>query len=202
MNLYDRILGHPFVYDRIRPLVVGGIDLAPLYNALQATDDDVILDVGCGTGNALNYLHRFRQYWGFDIDDVAVSHARRTFANRTGAVFRTKLLDANDLRTLDPTCVVMGGLLHHLATPDVMALLGMLRRSLNLRRAVTQDIVYLPGKPVSNFFARLDRGRHCRSRDGYETLAKDAGFRLVSSSIVPSHPTRGRVQYLIMTLEP
>jgi hypothetical protein len=67
---------------------------------------------------------------------------------------------------------------------------------------VTQDIVYLEGETVSNFFARLDRGRHCRWRRQYESLVTRSGFRLVTSSVVRSHPTSGRARYLIMALEP
>ena len=78
----------------------------------------------------------------------------------------------------------------------------MLAGSKALRRIVTQDIVYLPGEPVSNFFARLDRGRFCRRRDEYEALVTQAGFRVLSSSIVRSHPTPGRAKYLNMALEP
>ena len=48
MKLYQRILGDPFVYDRIRPLVVGGSDWSPLYRNLAVEPSDVILDVGCG----------------------------------------------------------------------------------------------------------------------------------------------------------
>jgi hypothetical protein len=29
MSLYQRILGHPFVFNQIRPLFVGGIDWSP-----------------------------------------------------------------------------------------------------------------------------------------------------------------------------
>ena len=31
MNLYQRVLGTPFVYNHVRPLVVGGIDWTPFY---------------------------------------------------------------------------------------------------------------------------------------------------------------------------
>src|SRR3954470_15225895 len=76
MSLYQRLLGIPFVYDRVRPFVVGGIDMSPLFRNLQARRDDVILDVGCGTGMALDYLDGFAAYHGFDTDEVAIGFAR------------------------------------------------------------------------------------------------------------------------------
>jgi hypothetical protein len=54
--LYRKILGHPFVYDQIRPRVVGGIEMGPLYDLLAPDATRVILDVGCGTGDALRHL--------------------------------------------------------------------------------------------------------------------------------------------------
>jgi cyclopropane fatty-acyl-phospholipid synthase-like methyltransferase len=202
MNLYNRVLGNPFVYNTIRPLVVGGIDLSSLYKTLEVTDQDIVLDVGCGTGDALNYLDGFQQYWGFDIDEVAVSYAKKHFGSKHGVVFQTKLLEKTDIRQIQPSRVVLAGLLHHLSDHEVGGLFSMLASSPNLRRVVTQDIAYLSSELVSNFFAWLDRGRFCRRPREYEALVKDAGFEVVFSSIVRSHPVRGRVKYLIMALEP
>ena len=202
MNLYNRILGNPFVYNTIRPLVVGGIDLSTLYGALDISAQDIILDVGCGTGDALTYLDGFGQYWGFDIDEVAITCARNRFGKKPDVVFQTKLLETSDVDRIKPTRVVLAGLLHHLDDQEVIGLFSILARSPSLRRIVTQDIVYLPGELVSNFFARLDRGRFCRKPNEYETLARDAGFDVVYSSIVRSHPTSGRVKYLVMTMAP
>src|SRR4029453_8754609 len=65
MSLYQRILGHPFVFNRIRPVFVGGIDWKPLYEALDAGPDSVVLDVGWGPGIAPNNLEGFREITGF-----------------------------------------------------------------------------------------------------------------------------------------
>lgn len=202
MSLYSRILGNPFIYNTIRPLVVGGIDLSSLYDALEITAEDIVLDVGCGTGDALNYIRGFKKYWGFDIDHLAVSYARNRFGANRDVVFCNKLLENKDVDEIQPTRVVLAGLLHHLADHEVQGLFSTLIKSSNLSRLVTQDIVYLPGELVSNFFARIDRGRYCRSQKEYEALVESAGFTVVCSSIVRSHPTRGRAKYLIMSIEP
>src|SRR5207244_492249 len=68
MRLYERILGHPFVYDHVRPRVVGGIDMSPVYDRLGAGAGSSVLDIGCGTGDALNYLHAVERYVGIDLD--------------------------------------------------------------------------------------------------------------------------------------
>jgi len=65
-----------------------------------------------------------------------------------------------------PTHVVMVGLLHQLADAEAERLLGKLNRCDSVRRVVTLDIVYLPGRWFNNLLAFLDRGRHCRAREG------------------------------------
>ncbi|MEO8902268.1 MAG: class I SAM-dependent methyltransferase [Polyangiaceae bacterium] len=201
MNLYQRALGTPFVYNRIRPLVVGGIDMSPFYDRVQATPEDVVLDVGCGTGDALKYLKGFARYEGIDTDEVAIGFARATFGTRPSVTFRCQMCRSEDVVAIQPSAVLLCGLLHHLSDDQALDLLAAIRASTRLRRIVTSDIVFLDGEPVSNLLARLDRGKFCRRREGFEGLVRSAGLRVVESAIVRSHPTRGLAKYLMMTLE-
>ena len=202
MSLYDRILGHPFVYNHIRPRVVGGIDMSPVYDRLGADAGSSVLDVGCGTGDALNYLRALERYVGVDVDPIAIRHARERFGSRVEARFELKRLEPDDVAALAPTHVVMAGLLHHVSDDEALALLRMLRTSPRLRRVVTQDIVFLPGEWLNNVLAALDRGRFCRWQEQYERLVARGDLALIDSAIVPSSPQGGRVKYLVMTSEP
>ena len=42
--------------------------MTAFYESLEAEASDVIVDVGCGTGDALRYLPSFKSYHGFDVD--------------------------------------------------------------------------------------------------------------------------------------
>lgn len=202
MSLYSRILGHPFVYNEIRPRVVGGIDLSPVFARLGAKAGDTILDLGCGTGDALNYLDDFDSYLGVDVDPVAIRYAKKHHGGRANVRLECKYLDEDDVRALAPTHIVLGGLLHHLNDQAALSLLRMVKASPRLVRVVTTDIVFLPGELINNIFARLDRGRHCREQSGYESLVEKAGFSLESAEVLRSHPKRGRVKYLLLSLAP
>jgi SAM-dependent methyltransferase len=202
MNLYQRVLGTPFVYNRVRPLVVGGIDMSPFYDRVEATSDDVVLDVGCGTGDALGYLKSFSRYEGIDTDEVAIGFARKAHGDRQRVSFKCQLCTTDDVTEIAPSRVLLCGLLHHLSDAQALQLFSALKASSKLRRIVTSDIVYLPRSAVSNFLASLDRGKFCRHRDEYEALVAQAGLRIVESDIVLSHPTRGLAKYLMMTIEP
>lgn len=197
-----KVLGTPFVYNHVRPAVVGGIDMGPLYRRLEGPASESILDVGCGTGDALRYLDGFRSYLGVDTDPVAIDFARQRYGERPGVAFEARELHDDDVRLIAPTGVVLAGVLHHLTNAQAVGVLELARSSPSLRRVVTQDIVFVPGALYNNVMAMLDRGRHCRTPDGYAALARRAGYAVKEAGLVRSHPSRGRVQYFLMTLEP
>ena len=198
---YQKLMGHPFVYDRVRPWVVGGIDMTAFYESLESETTDVIVDVGCGTGDALRYLSNFKAYYGFDIDARAIESARSRTVGRPEVTFEARQVTAEDLASLQPSLVILAGLLHHLDDEQAVGLLEQWAASPSIRRIATQDVVFLPGERVSNILARLDRGRFVREEDGYRALVERAGLRIEGLRIVRSHEQSGRAAYLIMTLE-
>lgn len=199
---YQKLLGRPFVYNRVRPWIVGGVDMTAFYGSLDADASDVIVDVGCGTGDALRYLSSFKSYHGFDIDPGAIAFARRQSAGRPEVTFESRAVTAEDLAALQPSLVILAGLLHHLDDEQAVALLELLGRTSSIQRIATQDPVYLPRERMSNLLARLDRGKFARTEDGYRGLVERAGLRLESRQIARSHPESGRARYLITTLAP
>lgn len=202
MALLDRVLGTPFVYNHVRPLVVGGIDMSPVYDRVEAGADDVVLDVGCGTGDAMNYLRSFGRYVGVDTDPVAIDFAKKRWADRPNVEFRCKLLDASDVEAIAPSRVTLVGLLHHLDDAQVVQLFTMLRASPRLQRVVSLDIVFLHNERINNVLASLDRGQFCREQEGYERLVAQGGLVHRESVVVSSHPTKGRVKYFVMKMDP
>jgi len=198
--VYQKVLGHPFVYNRLRPWVVGGIDMSSVYAALEAGPEDVIVDVGCGTGDALHYLPAFKAYHGFDTDPVAIEFARKEAAGRPDVTYEARALAESDLASIQPSLVVLAGLLHHMDDSRALELLGMLARGRSIRTIVTQDVIYLPGESVSNLLARFDRGKFVRDEAGYRNLVDRAGLILERANIVKSHPESGRARYFVMTL--
>jgi len=199
MSIYKRILAHPFVFNRIRPLFVGGIDWTPLYEALDAVPGSVILDVGCGTGIAHQYLRGFREYHGFDTDPVAINYARQKTPG-LNINYQCRLVTEEDIRRIRPTHVLLSGLLHHLSDEEALKLLGMCAAAPSIDRIATADVVYISGQHVSNLLAFLDRGRFVRRTEGFIALAKAANLDIVREQIVRSHPSNGRALYLIMSL--
>ena len=201
-GLYRKLLGHPFVYDQVRPRVVGGIDMRPLYDLLSGAAQRVVLDVGCGTGDALKYLTELDGYLGIDTDPIAINAARVRYAGRRNVRFECRQLRAVDVTDLAPTGVVLAGVIHHLTNQEGESVLRLAAGSKRLVRIVTSDIVFLPGKFFNNVLAMMDRGRHCRDPDAYATLARRAGLEIEEALTVGSSPANDRVKYHIMALAP
>src|SRR3954462_11349205 len=188
MNLYQRVLGTPFVYNHVRPFAVGGIDMSPFYDRVQATASDVILDVGCGTGDALSYLTEFARYEGIDTDEIAIGFAKKAHGSRPKVSFSCQLCTTEDVARIQPSRVLLCGLLHHLSDDQAVTLLGALKASPKLQRIVTSDIVYLEKSFISNLFASMDRGKFSRRSDAFGALVARACVKVVESTVIRSHP--------------
>lgn len=202
VGIYRKILGHPFVYDQIRPRVVGGIDMGPLYALIPAEARRSILDVGCGTGDALAHLSGFERYLGIDTDPVAIEAAKRRWGADPRVRFECRLVDARDVAELEPTAVILAGVLHHLTNDEAIGILRMATQSPRLACVVTNDILFLPGMLFNNVLAMMDRGRYCRTPDAYAALARDAGLEVVEAHPQRSAPDNEKVQYHVMLLRP
>lgn len=201
-GLFRKLLGHPFVYDQVRPRVVGGIDMKPLYDLLGPEGRKVVLDVGCGTGDALRHLGDVERYLGVDTDPVAIDAARRRYGHRPNVRFECRHLHAADVIDFAPTGVVLSGVLHHLTNAEAEGIFRLALGSPSLVRIVTLDIVFLPGNLFNNVLAMMDRGRYCREPDAYAGLGRRAGLEVEKAFVMESSPGNERVQYYVMSFTP
>ncbi len=200
MKLVERVLGHPWVYEHVRSLPVGGIDLSRAYRLLECDERSVVLDVGCGMGDALRHIGKYADYLGLDTDGVALAHARARHAGRRNLRFEQRSCSAQDLSARPVSHVSLIGVLHHLSDREALGLLRALASCASLVRAVCVDTVYLEGRFYNNLLAWYDGGRYCRDPGGYPRLAREAGLQVHTQQIVRSHPTRGLVDYFVMEL--
>jgi SAM-dependent methyltransferase len=193
------VFGMPWVFERLRRWTLGGFDFAPAYRYLDVRSNDVVLDIGCGTGDAMAHLAAFREYHGFDIDARAIdAFARRH--SRPEIRLYARRSDPADVARIAPTKVVMVGVLHHMTDAEAKHLLRSLRGVSTVQRIATVDTVFLPGHIINNALARLDRGRHVRTEEGYKALARAAGFTVERSFWIETG--RRVARYYAMVLKP
>ena len=59
---WNWFFGLPWVFQRLRRWVLGGFSFAPAYHLLEVGNGDMVLDVGCGMGDAMQHLGDFQEY--------------------------------------------------------------------------------------------------------------------------------------------
>src|SRR5688572_17417618 len=106
VDWYSRLVGHPWVFEHVRPLIVGGIDMSPAYQRLKCDRASSVLDVGCGSGDALRYLPEFASYLGVDTDPTAIKLAASRYGSRANVKFECRTATAEDFAALAPTHAV------------------------------------------------------------------------------------------------
>ena len=185
MGLLSRIMGLPWVYDRLRIALLGGGPSIEVFGWLGETRADILIDTGCGTGMAMDRLDNFAEYHGFDTDARALRWFRQRALPGNVHLHHAEATAA-DLERIRPTKAILMGILHHLPDNKAAELLTMLARYPTLRRAITLDPVFIERKPVNNLLCRLDRGRYVRTRSQYEALLKAAGFDLLKGEVLTS----------------
>jgi SAM-dependent methyltransferase len=185
LGLLSRILGSPWVYERLRVGLLGGGPAGEVFGWLGDTGDDILIDIGCGTGMAMDRLGGFAEYHGFDTDARALHRFRRRALPGNVHLYDAEATAA-DLDRIRPTKAILIGLLHHLPESKAAELLSILARCPTLRRAIALDPVVVNGKRLNNLLCRLDRGRHVRTRPQYEALIQAAGFEPVKAEVLAS----------------
>jgi SAM-dependent methyltransferase len=170
-------MGSAWMYDCVRPWALGGFDFSEAYAWLKAQDEDVIIDVGCGTGYALKFVDSFKAYHGFDVDATALAIHKKKYTKENTHLYPRRL-QIKDVQEIRPTKGIMMGLLHHLSDSEVLDLLKCMNFGGTITRAITLDVVYQNGRWMNNLLARLDRGRYPRSEEGYRALIAQSPFTI------------------------
>jgi len=202
-RFYNKILGTPWVYDNVRPFVLGYFNEAYryVYSVPCFEEKDIIIDVGCGTGNALDYIETYKEYHGFDVDDRALNSLKSKHRDKLGTkVFiYMKNLSPSDIQKISPTKVLLIGVLHHLSSEEIHNIF-MAFKLAPIVRIVTFDVLYIKGRFINNILAARDRGQYVRQRHEYEEEIINTGYRINDSRILQSG--NGLAKYLLMDIKP
>jgi SAM-dependent methyltransferase len=168
-----RLLADPRIYSLFRRLV-GRNTARSVYarEHLRLQPGQRVLDLGCGTGDILEHLPAVH-YVGYDISAAYIERASARFGQR--GEFHCRAVD-EDLRLIVGSfdIVIAHGVLHHLDDAAARTLFRVARGALKPGgRLVTFDGCFAEGQSVlARLFLSLDRGRHVRTQEDYERLAR------------------------------
>jgi SAM-dependent methyltransferase len=167
-----RVLSIPAVYDLFQRLV-GDHSARQVICAeyLRVKEGDVVVDIGCGTGQIRSYLPDDIRYFGFDLSPQYIETARTEFPERSQFICANIISLAPDAI---PRCdlALAFGVLHHLDDVDARELLAHVHLRLSERgRLVTIDpVIEEQQSRVARALIERDRGRNVRMGDAYRAL--------------------------------
>jgi SAM-dependent methyltransferase len=165
----------PQLYNVLQRLVGGGRDRAAFVTThVIFRSDDKVVDAGCGTGSALEFLPPVN-YFGFDPNRQYVRVARSRYGSR--GEFLCGDASSPRVRELaqDADAFLSLGVLHHLTDQQIREILSLARACL---RPSGRFIFYEPCFSASDhwvgrIFMRLDRGGNIKSDQAWRALVSD-----------------------------
>jgi SAM-dependent methyltransferase len=183
-NGIRKILSSPIVYDSMQNLMgARNVRRELVEEFIRPKDFDLILDLGCGTAQILQYLPKTIEYWGFDISQRYISAAKEKYSTRGN--FHCSYLVEENLNTLPKFDQVLAiGLLHHLDNDEVKEFFSLAKQALKPNgRVITLDPCLVIGQnPIARFLILNDRGQNVRTSKDYTSLAQNA-FQNVKATV-------------------
>ncbi len=164
-RVFERVMEQPWVY-RLWQAPFAEEKFSPVQRYLDARPVRRVLDVGCGPGTNAS---RFGQaeYVGIDINEKYLEVGR---ARHRGQFVQADLAtaDLSHLGTFDT--ILVNSFLHHLpdgAVDDVLERIAVLLEPGG--RVHILELVLPERMNLARLMARLDRGRHARSIESWQT---------------------------------
>ena len=165
------LMSFPNVYSRVTLFLRGEKAIRIFITEyVRPQAGDKILDIGCGPGDALQFLPDV-EYYGFDMDPGYIETAKKRYGSRGKFYCRKVSLDAVEGSERFDIVLTMG-VIHHLNDEEARQLFELAYQLLKPGgRLVTYEGCYLPGQSYAEkFFLDIDRGRFIRTEPAYREL--------------------------------
>jgi cyclopropane fatty-acyl-phospholipid synthase-like methyltransferase len=143
---------------------------------LQLSEDAKVLDIGCGTGELLDYLPGKIQYTGFDENYVYIESAKKRYGQRGHFICKNvNLVDEMGLKENEYDAILLFGVMHHLSDDQVSKTLSAAKKMLKEGGYVLSiDGVFLQKQSrIAKYILSNDRGQFVRYDHEYIKLAED-----------------------------
>ncbi len=174
--ILDFVLSNPVIFDWQQRLCNHYGSVREHFRDYLEVSDKDILDIGCSTGACARQavpLERNR-YIGIDIEPKYVQLAAKRCPAGQFLVMDARAMKFEACRF---DVVMFVGALHHMDDGIIKSCFQEIRRVLRDDGVVLcAEPVFTPGKRLSTFLLKNDRGKYIRDEEGYQRLFD--GFRV------------------------
>jgi len=132
-----------------------------------------LIDIGCGTAEALKSLPREVEYIGFDRNPSYIRKARKRFGH-LNAIFHCEELSPDFSMNGSPADVVLAlGLIHHLDDMQALDLFRLAKKILGPGGflLIVEPVYDAQQSAIARYVVSKDRGTAVRTEIGYKELA-------------------------------
>lgn len=168
------LLQKPFVYNGLQNILGSRKSRQTIIkDFFKLSPGITVLDLGCGTGEILEFMPDNISYLGIDYNPAYIESAIKRFGNKGRFLCRnlTEAVDANE--QFDR--VIITGFLHHLNDGDAKELLTQAHKLVKKGGFLfcLENVRTEPQNPIARFLINRDRGQHVRTKEGYLSLFSD-----------------------------
>lgn len=193
-NIIYKVLSNPVVY-RMFQSAVGGRE-PQIYKIIRQICQDFekthgrkprLLDLGCGEGKLCESVYQYCDYLGVDYSEEYLAHAKKIYKDK-GTFLKYHLSVTNEEISIadDVDFIVAIGLLHHLASDDILKIKEYIFARNTSAIVLTIDPVLLEKQnKIARFLVSKDRGNFVRSLDKYHELMCDFKYHLDNLCRIP-----------------
>jgi SAM-dependent methyltransferase len=169
-------LALPWLYDTFQQLVGAYAwrkKVLQQFVSSTALQNGKLIDIGCGTAEALRYLPQGVEYIGFDRNPVCIDQARERYGH-SNATFYCEELSLDFSMNGSPADIVLAlGFIHHLDDMQTLDLLRLAKKMLGPSGfLLTLDPVFDQHQSsLARYIISKDRGTAVRTELAYKELA-------------------------------
>lgn len=169
------VLSIPIMYSLAMKAIAKDFNKVFYKPFVDIKENEVVLDIGCGPADVLDFLPNSVSYYGFDLSEAYIDKAKKKYKDRNATFKAEAVSDANLPENLKNNCdvVIAVGVLHHLNDEEVSQLYSMALLALKKGgRFITLDPCFVANQnPIAKFVAAKDRGQYVRNLEKYRELA-------------------------------
>jgi SAM-dependent methyltransferase len=169
-------LALPWLYDTFQKLVGAYAWRKRVLQQFVSSDtaqNGKLIDIGCGTAEALKFLPTGIEYIGFDRNPVYIQQARERYRHLNAKFYCEELSPDFSMNGSPANVVLALGLIHHLDDAQTLDLLRLAKKMLGASGfLLTLDPIFEPQQSsLARYIISRDRGTAVRTELAYKELA-------------------------------
>ena len=170
--MIKNILNFPFMYQLLQTICLTENFRKNVITEKIKSDNQIILDIGCGPGNMIKYL-KFVKYYGFDSDKNYIDYAKNKYKECSFFLEEFSLKSTKKIEKVDT--VLLSGLLHHLSDDEIKELMSAIKLSVKkkFQIIILDPVIYEKQNSIARFLIKNDRGKFVRDEIAYLKLFKE-----------------------------